>query len=74
MNPINYALGLVAEVYHAQGNKERSDAVQEQLAWVSGELEKVSAESLTEEGASLFAEAKQAVANALVTKSKRTTK
>ncbi|MGW1859365.1 hypothetical protein [Streptomyces collinus] len=76
MNPINYATGLVVELGYAQqdGDKLREAAVREQLAWVSGELEKVDPGRLSEGLRAMLTEAKTATADALATKAKRATK
>jgi len=76
MNPINYANGLAVELGYAvqDGDKEREASVREQLAWVSGELDRVDPERLSDHTRALLEEAKTATAAALATKSKRSTK
>jgi hypothetical protein len=73
MNPINYARGLVDEFDGClrSGDKEREAAVRESLAWVSGELDKVNAESLRDEIREMYDTAKAAVVEALASKPRR---
>jgi hypothetical protein len=76
MNPVNYAAGLVVELGFAQqdGDKARESAVREQLTWVSGELDKVDPEPLSEDARALLERSKADTAGALASKPKRVTK
>jgi hypothetical protein len=73
MNPINYANGLVVELGYAQQNNDKTHeaAVREQLAWVSGELDKLEPAAFRDEIREMYDGAKQAVTGALATKPKR---
>lgn len=76
MNPINYATGLVTELGFAKQDKDkaRETAVREQLTWVSGQLDKVDPERLSEGTRALLEQAKADAADALADKPKRATK
>jgi hypothetical protein len=73
MNPINYATGLAVELTYAleTGDKERETAVRDSLTWASAELDKLDPERLSDAVAGLLADAKDAAAVALATKTKR---
>jgi hypothetical protein len=73
MNPINYALGLAAELDGSRrsGDKARETGVREQFAWVAPQLDAVDPAELNSEARALLAEAKTAAADALATKPKR---
>lgn len=74
MNPINYAIGLVTELDYAQrtSDKQREATVREQLAWASGELDKVDADRLSDGVRALLEQAKAEAADALASKPRRT--
>jgi hypothetical protein len=75
MHPINYALGLVAELEGAirGAYKEREAAVRAELAWAADELAKVDVTALDADATKLHGEATAAIADALA-KPKRAAK